>query len=121
MTEAWLQFMLLKSSGCLPPPPLGAATRGGCDARPAGVRPHVVHFATLAAPQLCEGCVPPPCRTSSQARRTCCSICSFPIPHTVVSLFQSPLLIPAPLSAPARLTSYLLPFSPPLWLPTFRG
>lgn len=41
--------------------------------------------------------------------------------HTVVSLFQRPVFMPATLSALARLMSYLLPLRPPLWLPTFRG
>lgn len=41
--------------------------------------------------------------------------------HTVVSLFQRPVFMPATLSALARLMSYLLPLRPPLWLPTLRG
>lgn len=75
----------------------------------------VVHVATLPAPRGHPRAHPRRATLQRRGRRV------LPLPHTVVSLFQRPVLIPATPSALARLTSYLLPLRPPLWLATLRG
>lgn len=130
MIKARLQFRPLAGEDCLEPPAprregrslLGGMGGPGIVLCPGGPEPPAVPPIPASA-EVSAAALPrrAPSSSGRGSRRKTLRPSVLAHLHTVVSLFQRPVFMPATLSALARLMSYLLPLRPPLWLPTLRG